>query len=180
MHENIGPIRGARYKAIAFQPVEPFDANRLKLPGAVDHVERVIAAGGTLQRRLRIGSDCGGQIKVEDFARLTAPVALNGKTGDHRPFGQGPAPDIPQHGEMDEHVAAAIIRHDEAIAAHRVKPFDRAAHLYVVGSPIFVVALKQRVLWHSASHATHVVTPAPSLSHSFIFAKENYYSQAQG
>ena len=127
VHKNILCRARTADKAITFQAVEPFHNDRFQRTGSrhhhvgVDPVSR--ARGGCF----RVGTDGGGQIDSDDAAGLTAAVSRHYGTGQRRAFGQGTAADVANQAEVDKHVAAAVLRHEKTIAAHRIEPFDRAA-----------------------------------------------------
>ena len=63
---------------------------------------------------------------LEHLARLQAPLLLGDQAFDDRAFGQAAPVMLLEHAEMDQDVAFGVVGDDEAEAAGRVEPFDRA------------------------------------------------------
>jgi hypothetical protein len=119
----------ADQEAVAAQPVEPFDPDRLERPRLIEQSRRidpVDMAGGVAAR---LGHDRPAEIDAQHLARLQAPFLLGDQAFDDRAFGQAAAVMLLEHAEMDEDVAFGLVADDEAEATGGVEPFDGAAEL---------------------------------------------------
>ena len=132
--EDVGVIAVADEETIALEPIEPFDPHRLRArpPSSSSGI------GSTCVAARRAAVSRSGPVAVER-SKLTSARACSPRsrcTARHigaRALGQAAAAERAQHREMDQDIALAIVADQEAEAAGRIEPLDRARDFNLAG-----------------------------------------------